>query len=240
MSRIARVVVPGLPHHVTQRGNGRQVTFHSDGDRSLYLDLLRRYRREFGLSVWAYCLMSNHVHLLAVPEREDSLNRTLGKTHAEYARYWNIHQRSCGHVWQARFFSCPLEEHQVWTVARYVELNPVRAGLAEAAEHWQWSSARAHVTGRDSSGNLEMSAWAREYDGARWSEVLSTSVDDEAWNRRLEEATLRGRPLGSEEFVRTLEEQLGMRLRPQVRGRRPKQRDDEPVEAGQLSLGIGD
>jgi putative transposase len=233
------VVVPGLPHHVTQRGNGRQVTFLSDADRCLYLDLLRRYRRQYGLSVWAYCLMSNHVHLLAVPEREDSLRRTLGRTHAEYARYWNLHRRSCGHVWQARFYSCPLEDGQVWRVAWYVETNPVRAGLVEAAEDWPWSSAQAHARGREASGHLEMSVWAGEYDEARWSRVLRTTIDDEAWQRRLEEATLRGRPLGSETFVDDLERRLGTCLRPSPPGRPPKQRQDTSPAVRQMSMEIG-
>jgi putative transposase len=98
---------------VTQRGNGRQVTFLSDQDRSVYLDMLRQNRRQFGLTIWAYCLMPNHIHLLAVPERPDSLARALGRTHADYARYWNARRGSCGHVWQARFYSCPIEDGHV-------------------------------------------------------------------------------------------------------------------------------
>jgi putative transposase len=239
MSRIARVVVPGLPHHVTQRGNGRQVTFLSDQDRYLYLDLLHRYRRQYGVSVWAYCLMSNHVHLLAVPERQDSLTRTLGRTHADYARYWNLRRNSCGHVWQARFYSCPLEDDQIWVVARYVEMNPVRAGLVEMAENWPWSSAQAHVAGQDASKRREMSAWEREYDGARWARVLSTTVDDEAWLRRLEEATVRGLPLRSESFVDDLERRMALRLRPNPPGRPPKPREESTPALLQMSLGIG-
>jgi len=142
MSRISRVVVPGVPHHATQRGNGRQVTFVSDEDRLVYLDLLAKHRRAFGLEVWAWCQMSNHIHLLAVPAREDSLARTLGRTHAEYAQYWNARRRSCGHVWQARFYSCPVDADAAWVVARYIETNPVRVGMTEAAEQWRWSSAR--------------------------------------------------------------------------------------------------
>ena len=238
MSRISRVVVPGVPHHATQRGNGRQVTFVSDEDRLVYLDLLAKHRRAFGLEVWAWCQMSNHIHLLAVPAREDSLARTLGRTHAEYAQYWNARRRSCGHVWQARFYSCPVDADAAWVVARYIETNPVRVGMTEAAEQWRWSSARAHVMGRDEFALMEWSAWAGEYDGWRWQEVLRSGVLDEAWQRRLEEATIRGRPMGSEPFVEALERQLGCRLRPQRAGRPAKRGEAKDREQRQTVMEI--
>jgi putative transposase len=232
MSRIARVVVPGLPHHVTQRGNGRQATYLSDEDRLVYLDLLRGHGRQYGLRIWAYCLMNNHIHLLAVPVGEDSLAHTLGRTHSDYARYWNARRRSCGHVWQARFYSCPLEDDQIWTVARYVEMNPVRAGLVKEAERWPWSSAQAHLVERDASGLLELSFWASQYDGTRWSRVLRSGVEDEAWQQRLVESTLSGRPLGSEAFIDRLEQQLGASLRPKPPGRPPKPRAEAFAASG--------
>ncbi len=214
--------MPGLPHHVTARGNGRQVTFQSDQDRCVYLDILGRKRLQFDLGLWAYCLMPNHIHLLAVPARADSLARALGRTHAEYARYWNARRGSCGHVWQARFYSCPIEDGHVWVVARYVEANPVRAVLVDGAECWPWSSALAHITGHDRSGLLDMRAWADNYDGVRWRRVLETGVDEEGWQQRLKEATLTGRPFGSDGFVEKLESALDCRLRPRRAGR-PRQ-----------------
>ncbi len=219
MSRLARVVVPGVPHHITGRGNGRQSTFLSDQDRRVYLALLGRNSREFGLTIWAYCLMSNHIHLVGVPGKPDSLAHALGRTHAEYARYWNARRGSCGHVWQARYFSCPVAEDHVWAVAQYVETNPVRAGIVQGADCWPWSSALAHLTGRDRSGLLDMSAWAAAYDSARWSRVLETSVYDEALQQRLKEATLTGRPLGPDAFIDRLESTLNCRLRPRPAGR---------------------
>jgi putative transposase len=233
MPRISRVVVPGVPHHVTQRGNARQVTFLTDGDRLVYLDLLRRNRREFGLRIWAYCLMNNHVHLLAVPEREDSLARTLGRTHSDYARYWNARRNSCGHVWQARFYSCPLEDEQVATVVRYVETNPVRAGLAEDAESWRWSSASARISGKDASGLLDTDI--RTGHGS-----AQTSADDPEWRRRLAEATVRGRPLGSPEFIERLERTLGSCLRPKPAGRPPRCAATTLLDSRQMVLEIGE
>ena len=222
MSRLARVVVRGLPHHITARGNGRQSTFLSDQDRSIYLDMLRQNRRQFGLTIWAYCLMPNHIHLLAVPERADSLARVLGRTNSAYARYWNARRGSCGHVWQARFYSCPVEGGHVWVVAQYVETNPVHADMVDHADSWPWSSALAHLTGRDRSDILDMSAWTANYDSVRWRRALETNVEDEAWHQRLREATLTGHPFGSDGFVVNLEGSLGCRLRPRPAGR-PRQ-----------------
>jgi putative transposase len=239
MPRISRVVVPDLPHHVTQRGSGRQDTFTSDEDRLVYLDLLRRHARRFGARLWAWCLMNNHVHLLAVPGREDSLARTMGRTHAGYAQYWNARRRGCGHVWQARFFSCPVEPDGAWVVARYIETNPVRAGMVVEAEQWRWSSAAAHASGGDQFNLLDFSTWASEYDGSRWREALRTSVQDEAWQRRLEEATLRGRPLGTETFVTRLEACLSRPLHRKRPGRPAKPLERPELQPCQMALEIG-
>ena len=108
MSRIARIVLENIPYHVTQRGNGRQRVFFDAQDYRLYLDLLRSYAEDAQLRLWAYCLISNHVHLIAVPECADAMASALGRTHADFARHFNLRGRTCGHVWQARF-SCPLE-----------------------------------------------------------------------------------------------------------------------------------
>ncbi len=135
MSRLARAVMEGIPHHVTQRGNGRQVVFDTPEGHRLYLDLLREYADRFHLSIAAYCLMSNHVHLVAVPQRPDSLARALGRTHAQYARYLNLCRRSGGHVWQARYYSCALGENHFWNALAYVERNPVRAKVMSRAIH---------------------------------------------------------------------------------------------------------
>jgi len=145
MPRAARLVLPGIPHHVTQRGNRRQPTFLCDADYALYLGLLRHWCRKTGTTVWAWCLMPNHVHLVLVPEREDGLRAALAPVHTRYT--WEINQREGwrGHLWQSRFASFPMDEPHVQACLRYVELNPVRARLVVRPEEWRWSSARAHL-----------------------------------------------------------------------------------------------
>jgi putative transposase len=143
MSRAARLVLPGIPHHVTQRGNRRQPTFFGDGDYALYLSLLGHFCRKNGTSVWAWCLMPNHAHL--VPSHEDGLRAVLAPTHTRYAAEINRREGWTGHLWQNRFASFPMDEAHLHACLRYVELNPVRAGLVPRAEEWRWSSARAHL-----------------------------------------------------------------------------------------------
>ena len=149
MARLARIVVPGVPHHVTQRGNRRQPTFFEEGDYQEYLVFMGEWCRRKGVSVWAYCLMPNHVHLIVVPETEDSLNRAIGEAHRRYTRYINFRKGWSGCLWQGRFASYPMDEPHLLMAARYVELNPVCAGLAVRPEEYPWSSARAHFSGEN-------------------------------------------------------------------------------------------
>ena len=137
MTRLARVVAAGVPHHVTQRGNARQFILNTDADRKVYLDLLRQSIELHSLALVGYCLMSNHVHLITIPGKVDVMGRVLKDTHGRYAAYWNAVHHSSGHVWQGRFYSCPLDEWHLWKALRYTELNPVRAGLVPKAERWK-------------------------------------------------------------------------------------------------------
>ena len=174
MARLARIVVPGIPHHLTQRGNRRDAIFFNKADRSKYLLLLKDQCRMYGLEVWAYCLMTNHVHLVAVPKFGDSLGQSMRRMNSGYTSYINRRQALCGHLWQGRFYSCPLDEANLWSAVRYVERNPVRAGLAKRAEKYPWSSAAAHcglVQDELLAGELEKSGrvenwreWLREED----------------------------------------------------------------------------
>jgi len=234
MSRIARVAVPGVSYHITQRGNGRRTVFYSDTDRQTYLRLLARYAREHRMNIQAYCLMSNHVHLVAVPQRPDSLARAMRGTHADYARYRNASDGGCGHVWQARYFSCPLDRVHLWRAIAYVERNPVRAGMVEIAEEYRWSSARARLGRGHFNDFLDLGDWGECYDAPRWREVLSGEVDEVSFQQQLRESSMRGRALGSDEFVEQLERQTGRRLRPKSPGRPRKN-----VATQQMTLEIG-
>jgi putative transposase len=232
MARIARVVAVGLPHHVTQRGNNRQAVFWSDTDRALYLKLLREHSQRHGLRLWGYCLMDNHVHLIAVPERCDSLSHTLRQAHSDYARYANVKRQSCGHFWQNRYYSCPLDAVHRWMALAYVETNPVRAGIVADACAYAWSSARAHTGG--AAGSLEMRAWAAQYTPDRWREVLRSSIAEEALRQRIREATRTGRPCGDAEFTRRLESTLQRSLERKKPGRM------RPVDSEQPALWAGE
>src|SRR5260370_14302686 len=236
MGRIARLVAQGVPHHITQRGNARQIVFNDAKDRRVYLELLRYYTEKFRLQIWAWCLMSNHIHLLAVPETVESLKRTLGRTHYDYACYRNAQLATCGHVWQSRYYSCPVDESGVWTVMSYIERNPVRAGLVEFAEDYAWSSARSHVMDLDREDFVDLSAWRAAYTADRWRDTLRLSVDEESLQERLRLATLTGRPFGSEQFIEQLELSSNRTLRLRQVGR--KRKYGETANQAQLTIGV--
>ena len=149
MARLARLVIPGMPHHLTQRGNRRQQTFFNEGDYAAYLELMAEWCREEGVDIWGYCLMPNHTHLIAVPASEQSLRRAVGEAHRRYTRRINFREKWRGYLWQGRFASFVMDEPYLLAAARYVELNPVRARMVEAPADWRWSSVRAHLLGRD-------------------------------------------------------------------------------------------
>ncbi len=234
MSRIPRVILEGVPYHITLRGNARQQVFFENRDYILYLDLLKDKCQDERLSILAYCLMPNHIHLIAVPERESSMPQAIGRTAADFARHYNLRKRSCGHVWQARYHSTPLDEPHLWRAMAYVERNPVRAHLAASAEEYEWSSARHRFAG--TANFIDLSPWQARYDWPRWREALRRSIDEEAFGQRLREAGRRGRPLGDDEFVENLEKRCGRQLRTRPVGRPKKARDQE---GNQLWLGNG-
>jgi len=235
MPRRARVIVPGLPHHITQRGNNRQQVFYSPDDHRLYLTLLIRYARRYGTHIAGYCLMTNHVHLVVVPQHDNSLARTFGQTHAEYALALNHSEKRSGHLWQNPFFSCPLDAAHLENAMRYVELNPVRAGLTAMPWDWPRSSARAHSLQGASDPVLDGSRDLAAWDYARWKQSLLAGISQTECDS-IRRATHTGEPLGSRVFLRQLERHAGRRLQVLARGR-PTKPLNEPDRTGwQLQL----
>jgi len=222
MARLARVVIPGLWHHITQRGNRRQTVFFDDRDREMYLQLLAHHARRCSLRIAGYCLMGNHVHLIAIPPAENALAKSLGRAHVDYARWLNLRRGETGHVWQNRFFSCPMDEGHQWEALRYVESNPVRAGLVAEAAEWRWSSAAAHTGGTDGWGFLYTAEWERRWTAGVWREAQCSGMEEAALWERIREATRTGRPAAGEDFVKRLEADQGRCLRPQKRGPKGK------------------
>jgi putative transposase len=163
--------------------------------------------------------MNNHVHIVAVPQRPDSFSRTFRRTNADFARYRNLMDCSCGHRWEARYFSCPLDRAHLWRAIAYVARNPVRAGMVETAGQYEWSGARAHLGEQPTLPPLDLAEWHAHYESLHWREVLRQGVDEAAFQERIREASKRGRPLGSEAFVEKLEQEAGRRLRPNPPGR---------------------
>jgi len=149
MPRIARVCAVAYPHHITQRGNNKETVFFDDEDRQFYLDTLKFYSQKCGLGIWAYCLLTNHVHILAVPRQDISMSRGIGGANLVYTQYINRKYGRSGRLWQNRFFSTVVDkEAYLWSVSRYIESNPVRAGLVRSAQRYRWSSCKGHVSGR--------------------------------------------------------------------------------------------
>ena len=220
MARLARVVVPGLPHHVTQRGNGRARTFFGDEDYALYRDLLAEHCREAKVEVWAWCLMPNHVHLVLVPSDADGLRRALAGVHRRYAGIIHARRRRSGHFWQGRFGAVVMDEDHLAAAVRYVSLNPVRARLVARPQDWRWASTRAHLTGKDDGITARAPIRARF---PRFADLLAAEPDAETF-ARLRAAESVGRPLGDDRFLARVERLTRRRLRPRKRG--PKPRDE--------------
>lgn len=217
---MARVVVAGEPHHVTHRGNLRADVFLSQAERECYIRLLSQCASAAGLEIWAWCLMTNHVHLLVVPRNKDSLRRGVGLAHQRYAAVINEQHGWTGHLWANRFYSTPLDTLHLWHAVKYVELNPVRAGLVGRAEDYEWSSARAHA-GLTTSDPLLTPGGPFPGGISDWACWLAEGLEEEVY-QRIRRCTYTGRPCGSGEFVRRLESQTGRTLAPQRRGRKPR------------------
>jgi len=226
MARLARIVAPGLPHHVTARGNRREPIFFEDGDQEVYLDLLAEQLRKAGVECWAYCLMPNHVHLILCPGAAEGLALSLGAAHRRWANFINARGRWRGHLFDGRFASVAMDEDHLMAAVRYVALNPVRARLAARAQDWPWSSVKAHLARKD-DGVVRVRPILERTDS--FSALIAGAADDPAFGAiRAAEGT--GRPLGNAEFVAGLERVLGRPVARRAPGRKPAvQPDDQPA-----------
>lgn len=221
MPRIARAVAVGIPHHITQRGNYRQIVFETDDDYRQYLEWLNYYSEKYSLKIWAYCLMSNHVHFVAVPEDQESMARTFNTLHMRYAQYFNAKQEGKGHLWQGRYYSCALDERHLHAAVRYIENNPVRAKMASRADGYKWSSAKSHVK-EVSDAVLEKGCYLTERI-KDWAAYLEEREDD-TLVQAIRENTKTGRPCGDEKFIHKIEQVVGRKLVALPRGR-PRRRE---------------
>lgn len=217
MPRFARVVIPDCPHHITQRGNNRQAVFFVEDDYRVYLYLLAEQAERIGLRIDGYCLMPNHIHLIATPGSEQALAKAVGRTHFRYTQYVNrMHGRS-GHLWQNRFFSCPLDEPHLHQAMIYVERNPVKARLCRKPWRYPWSSAALHC-GEKANSLIPLTDWP--HSPTDWRDRVCQADPERDELIRLRTQT--GRPLGSDSFLSKIETTLGRRLRPLPIGRPKK------------------
>ena len=221
MAREARVVAEGVPHHITQRGNNRQNVFLLDEDRRFYIEALRATSRQHGLTILGYCLMTNHVHLIAIPKRENSMAKAIGQAHWSYTMRFNKNNGRQGHLWQNRFYSCPLGPSHLVAALAYVDLNPVRAAMVGGVTRYPWSSAAAHCGTAANDPLIDEGAWVREGLARDWEQRLRA---ESAGTRdaELRRATYSGLPFGNDEFVDKMEYRLSRRLRRKPPGPPPK------------------
>ncbi len=223
MARLPRIVVPRYPHHIVQRGNRRLDVFFTDEDRLTYLDHIRTACQRYGVVIWAYCLMSNHVHFVAVPSEIDSLARCFSEAHVRYTRRINYREGWKGHLWQARFGSSVLDENHLIVAVRYVERNPVRAGIVKEAWEYPWSSAAFHI-GKERDAGIISSDNILEGLIGDWKTYLRQK-DEDGFVESVRRESFVNRPLGDEAFVNDLEEQFQLRLSRGKAGRPAKIKD---------------
>jgi len=218
MARLARVILPGYPHHITQRGNRRQDVFFCEGDYQYYLELLQVLCKQEKIEIWAYCLMSNHVHLILKPNKISNLSRAIGETHRHYTRMINFREKWRGYLWQGRFASFAMDEQWLLKAVAYVELNPVKAKMVDNAWDYQWSSVHAHLLGKDPLGIVDVDKLLTLI--GDWKGYL---LEAQRYNSiEFEEHERTGRPLGDEAFIEKAEQLLERDLKKKKPGPKPQ------------------
>jgi putative transposase len=216
MARLPRFIIPGIPHHVTQRGNGRQQTFFTDADYRLYQALLSTHSAAARVKVWSWVLMPNHVHIIMVPSDADGIRATMSRVNRAYAGHIHAREQRTGHFWQGRFGCVAMDEAHLAAAIPYVALNPVRARLVKKAEDWRWSSVHALLNPDQDDGLTECApVLSRVADFA----ALLRAGEDEVASAALRRAERIGRPLGDDAFFALIEQQCGRDAKPMKRGR---------------------
>lgn len=224
MPRRARLSIPGIPWHITQRGNNRAVCFYAEEDYQFYLHFLEEFSVKFGCSIHAYVLMTNHVHLLLTPQRSDSASLLMKHLGQRYVQYINRTYRRSGTLWEGRFRSCLTQtEDYVLACYRYIELNPVRAGMVMKPQDYRWSSYHANALGKGRrliTPHEEYSRLGLD-DAARrdaYRALFKSHLDEEVVDQ-IRSATNGNFALGGERFQKEVETMLGRRARRGQAGR---------------------
>jgi len=222
MPRVARIVAVDYPHHITQRGNYKQNIFSDKSDREKYLTFIKNESKQYGVTILAYCLMTNHVHFIGVPEKENSLGDTFKYAHMKYSQYYNKKKKLTGHLFQGRFYSSVMDEVHTLACARYIERNPVRARLAKKPYLYEFSSARVHCR-IDQFDNLEVNKLFKYIDEQQenWANFIEAESDKDQI-KEIRKKTKSGRPIGSFRFIDEVEKKLGRRLKLKSKGRPKK------------------
>ncbi len=221
MPRIARIVAPGYPHHIVQRGNNKQDVFFDHEDRRTYLRLLSEYTQECNCKTHAYCLMNNHIHLLVTPAEHESLSKMMQKLSLRYTQLINKKYNRTGRLWECRYHSCIVDKDSyLWTVCRYIETNPVRARIVSVAEDFSWSSARFNILGK--KNDLLDKIWQSEKERLEYKQ-FTTILEDEI-NREIRKKTYSGKPLGGKNFLKSMEKLLGVNFSSRKKPGRPKKK----------------
>jgi putative transposase len=210
MARLARVILPGYPHHITQRGNRSQDVFFKPSDYVDYLKLLKEWCEKEKLEILAYCLMTNHVHLIVKPQKKSNLSKAIGETHRRYTRMINFRENCKGYLWQGRFASYPMNKNWLLKAVAYVELNPVKAKMVKHAWDYKWSSVHAHIAGEDTNGIIKTKGML-DLVGGNWKDYLIEAMNHESIEFDLHEKT--GRPLGTDRFIEKAEKLLNRELK---------------------------
>ena len=231
MARLPRYVIPGQPQHIIQRGNNRQVIFAAEADYQFFRDAMVEAAGRFGLAIHAYVWMTNHIHLLATPTYTDSISKTFQSAGRKYVQYFNYTYRRTGTLWEGRYRATVIDsEHYLLRVMRYIELNPVRAGMVSHSRDYPWSSHRRYAYGEigpnlnwliepDQYLNLERSDPARQL---AYRDLFKTGIDMEEL-ATIRGSTHKGWALGDRQFKDLIERLGERRAAPAARGRPRKQ-----------------